>query len=124
MNCPYCNKPVEFLSDSSEIYHGKNYGPVYICRPCQAWVGCHKGTDKPLGRLADKELRNLKIALHDEFDSIWKSGMMKRKDAYQWLAGELGITVDDCHIGMFDNEMCRKALKKVIIYTTLNSEET
>lgn len=114
MNCPYCNKPVEFLADSSEIYHGKNYGPIYVCRTCQAWVGCHKGTTNPLGRLADKELRSLKIALHDEFDSIWKSGMMTRKDAYQWLAGQLGIPVDECHIGMFDNEMCKKAIDVVV----------
>ena len=31
---------------------------IYICKPCDAYVGVHKGTDKALGRLANKELRS------------------------------------------------------------------
>ena len=71
--CPYCDGVIEFLSSSESIYHGRDYGPVYICKPCQAWVGCHRGTIKPLGRLADKELRRAKIAAHDAFDHTAKN---------------------------------------------------
>ena len=46
--CPYCGKPATLLEDSSPIYRGTNFGPVFICWPCEAWVGVHKGTHKPL----------------------------------------------------------------------------
>ena len=35
--CPYCGQPTEYV-DSSEVY-SKNYGKIYLCRPCEAW-GC------------------------------------------------------------------------------------
>jgi hypothetical protein len=34
---------------------------------------------------------------------------MKRPDAYQWLADQLKIPKDKCHIGMFALEMCHRA---------------
>lgn len=111
MNCDYCHKPAE-LVDSEEIY-GRSYNQnMWRCKPCQAWVGCHKGTDKPLGRLANAELRKWKMKVHDVFDPIWKGRAGKaRKTAYQWLANELGIKYRDCHIGMFNIERCQKAVK-------------
>ena len=36
--CPYCGKESELI-DSTEIYNGKSYGKMYICRPCDAYVG-------------------------------------------------------------------------------------
>ena len=57
--CDYCGKPAQFV-DSASVYHGHSYGMVYYCPDCQAWVGVHKGTDRPLGRLADAELRRWK----------------------------------------------------------------
>lgn len=74
-------------------------------------VGCHPGTIKPLGRLATKELRVWKMKAHEAFDPLWKSREMKRGDAYGWLAGELGIRVEKCHIGMFDEAMCGRVIE-------------
>lgn len=48
--CDYCGGPTEYV-DSSVIY-GRSYGMIYLCRPCRAYVGVHRGTNKPLGRLA------------------------------------------------------------------------
>lgn len=53
--CPYCKEQTEYV-DSACIY-GKSYGMIYLCRKCDAYVGVHKGTNKALGRLANKELR-------------------------------------------------------------------
>jgi hypothetical protein len=36
---------------------------------------------------------------------------MKRKECYQWLADNLKISVDDCHIGMMDTETCNRVVK-------------
>jgi hypothetical protein len=84
------------------------------CAPCDAYVGCHSGTTNPLGRLANAELRQAKIAAHAAFDPLWKFHTFKdghqsmtRNAAYQWLADQLGIPRADCHIGMFDVDRCR-----------------
>lgn len=39
--CPYCGERAEFV-DSAEVYHGQSYGLIYLCRPCDAYVGCHE----------------------------------------------------------------------------------
>ncbi len=112
--CPYCGSPAE-LRDSSVIY-GRSYGPAWICASfpkCDSYCGCHKGTTKPLGRLANRELREAKKAAHAAFDRLWKSGAMRRKDAYRWLADNLGISTDACHIGEFDVPLCRRVVELV-----------
>lgn len=106
--CDYCGN-VSRLTTGREVYphiprlHDK---PIYACMPCRAWVGCHPGTTNALGRLANGELRKLKMAAHEAFDPIWREGRMKRKEAYRWLAGKIGVKYEDCHIGMFDADKC------------------
>ena len=108
VKCPYCGKTAE-LVDSIEIY-GRSYGMVYLCRECDAYVGCHPGTDKPLGRLANRELRMWKMRAHSAFDLLWKCRHMRRQQAYAWLAEKLDIPTEQCHIGMFDVDMCQKVI--------------
>lgn len=110
--CDYCGRPAE-LVDSKVVYGGEGYGDIYLCRGCDAYVGVHKGTDRPLGRLANAELRKYKRAVHAQFDPIWKSGRMRRSDAYNWLAQKMGIPSSETHIGMFDVERCRQALQVI-----------
>lgn len=107
--CPYCGKEAELI-DSSVIY-GRSYGMAYICFDCDAYVGTHKGTEKPLGRLANAELRKWKMRAHDAFDPIWKSRKMSRKKAYSWLAEKLKLPEEKTHIGMFDVDMCKKVIE-------------
>ena len=35
---------------------------------------------------------------------------MSRTAAYVWLSEKLGIPTELCHVGMFDEETCRRAL--------------
>ena len=58
--CDYCGRQAEYVD--SKVIYGKSYGMMYLCRNCMAYVGVHKGTDKPLGRLANAELRYWKKA--------------------------------------------------------------
>ena len=116
--CPYCQKKAE-LTDSAEVYGGRSYGLIWLCRPCWAYVGVHKGTTTPLGRLANAELREWKKRAHAHFDPLWKrkierEGCLKSKargSGYKWLANELGIAVKDCHIGMFDIDTCKRVIE-------------
>lgn len=108
MYCPYCGLPPVFTS-SKEIYNGRDFGMIYLCRHCDAYVGVHKGTTTPLGRLADNQLRILKTKAHKAFDIYWfVSG--ERSKAYYSLAKVLGLKREDCHIGLFDIEMCEKVI--------------
>ncbi len=110
--CPYCGKRAELVN--SEDVYGRDYGHrIYICWPCNAYVGCHKDTDRPLGRLANAELRSMKIQAHAAFDPLWQSGQMKRKAAYAWLAEQMNRPVKQTHIGYFDVTECREVIRIV-----------
>ncbi len=63
-----------------------------------------------VGRLANAELRRAKSAAHAAFDPLWQRRPTHRRDAYAWLAEQLGIAVRDCHIGEFDLELCRRVV--------------
>jgi ssDNA-binding Zn-finger/Zn-ribbon topoisomerase 1 len=99
--CPYCNSKVN-LTDSAAVYHGKSYGDIYLCDKypeCDAYVGVHKGTTVPLGTMANKELREWRKKAHAVFDSLWKTGKITRKAAYNKLMLKLGLSkmsVDQC----------------------------
>lgn len=108
--CPYC-RGVPVLCDSSKVY-GRSYGPIWLCE-CGAFCGCHPGTNKPLGRVANQNLRTLKKMAHDSFDKIWKQKIMSRSKAYKWLSKNLGIPEKYTHIGMFSEETCKKVIELV-----------
>lgn len=108
MVCHYCGRDAEFVT-GKVIYpnrpdvFGKRF---YLCRHCEAYVGCHFGTNKPLGILANAELRAAKRQAHYYFDMIWMPNKNRRSDAYRWLASVLKIPDAECHIGMFDLATC------------------
>jgi len=112
MNCPYCNGKAH-LKDSSRIY-GRSYGNVWMCEDyphCDSYVGVHKGTDKPLGRMANARLRELKKMAHELFDPMWRNGPMKRWQAYSWLARKMDMTRKEAHIGEFDESQCERLIE-------------
>lgn len=129
--CPYCGQPTEYV-DSAAVYHGISYGMIYLCRKCDAYVGVHRGTDKALGRLANRSLREWKKRAHYYFDPISRTplinriwpkyipGISNRNKAYRWLAAQMGVEPEVCHIGMFDEfqcecvvAICKDAMKKL-----------
>jgi len=104
LKCPYCNQFSELI-DSAELY-GKSYGMMYICRPCDAYVGCHNDTIKPLGTMADFVTREARKDAHIYFDKLWKKEYMTRSEAYAWLQEQFILPKEKCHIGCFDKEHC------------------
>jgi len=116
--CDYCDRPAKLVTGVA-IYGNRRPDLHHLrfwhcdCVPGGAYVGCHRkgvgqgGGTKPLGRLADAKLREAKQRAHAAFDPLWKGRRMKRHEAYRWLAKELGISFENCHIGMFDVEQCR-----------------
>lgn len=97
---------------------------MYYCHPCDAYVGVHNGTDIPLGRLANRELRRWRNRAHAAFDPLWQKGPYRRRrnDAYVWLAGKMGLTKEETHIAMFDVEQCKQVIQ-IMDYERRTSNE-
>ena len=111
MKCQYCDQDAVWV-DNAEIY-GKRYGNSYmmwLCKPCDAYVGCHQNTKEALGTLANKELRDWRQKAHRLFDPLWKDGSMSRQEAYHWLKTKTGRWV---HMGESDIETCKLVVKIV-----------
>lgn len=60
---------------------------------------------------ADYSTRQARIKAHDLFDQIWKSGTLKRKNAYKKLACFLEIPIEKTHIATFDQEQCQRTIE-------------
>jgi hypothetical protein len=112
--CPYCNRASIKVTGEAIYPHRKDLLSkiFYLCRPCRSYVGCHPGTDKPLGIPANSDLRGARHKAHAAFDPKWRNRVWgTRRQAYSHLAQKLGLTVDECHIGGFDQDMCEKVIE-------------
>ncbi len=119
--CNHCNGMVMLIPNSA-IY-GRSYGDwpyAYACTECDAYVGLHPHTDLPLGTLANKEERQARMENKRAFVQLQERLGISRREAYSWLAKELGIEISKCHWSMFGvdtatraGEACRKTLEKM-----------
>ena len=108
--CPYCQKEIQKVK-SKDVYGYTGFGKIYICFPCNAYVGSHKNTEEPLGTVAKIGRRNARMRAHAAFDPLWKNGGMTRFEAYKWLADKLDIKLKNCHIGYFDEVLCNRVIQ-------------
>lgn len=115
VECNYCGGPAELHGGPAVYPDRKDLQDrcFWVCWNCRAWVGCHSGTDRPFGGLANDELRHARISAHASFDPLWEQGRMTRRDAYAWLAKALGIPKEQCHIGMLCLADCRRVKQLV-----------
>ena len=108
VKCPYCDSDIVY-NDSKKKYYCSNYPK------CDSYTGVHPGTNIPVGRLSNSNLRGLKCEVHGYFDPLWKDSINRgNKDGrtlgYQWLSKEMNIPVEETHIGWFDEEKCLHAI--------------
>lgn len=107
---------------SNTVVYGREWGNglVWLCDQwpsCDGRVGTHSD-GRPLGALADEETRRLRVSVHALVDPIWQrqvaagscSKRRARGNAYAWLQQTLGRTAEECHIGSFTADECRRAL--------------
>ena len=109
MKCPYCLREAKY-GENKEVY-GRNYGQSYMCyycKACDAYVGTHNNTTTPLGTMANKELREMRIKTHKIIDFPWKQKMKTRREVYKMLKKSFGYPV---HIGKSDLEQCKEIIK-------------
>lgn len=73
----------------------------------KATHGAHANSGEPLGTPANKETKEWRMKAHKIFDNLWKSGKMKRQEAYKWMQINLALDSRDAHIGKFDIDTCK-----------------
>jgi len=111
---------------SSDIIHGKGNFPGKAFLQCimnsDHYVGIdHRG--KSYGSLANKDLRELRKKCHGIFDPLWRGENKRfsaREDAYVWLSKEMNMLKSRTHFGMFNEEMCEKAIKIITQFNEKN----
>ncbi len=64
-------------------------------RHCDLW----SWGDAPL---VNRETHEARKAAHAAFDTLWKSGLMSRGEAYRCLQKKLKLTPDECHMKLMD----------------------
>src|ERR1035437_9162470 len=104
--CPYCGSPA-CLTNRGLAFGSGSCGLVWICTKfpdCDAYVGCHPGTTKPLGSLANPLLRQLRIVAHAAFNSWYKRFGLPRREAYNDLAARMGLLEHEAHIAKFGED--------------------
>lgn len=125
VRCPYCGSEAKLVGGLAIYPHRPDLGgkKFWRCKPCDAYVGCHEAGNgqgdgtKPLGRLANAELRKAKKDAHYAFDRLWLDSPNRRRArgaAYAWLADAMGLTADECHIGEMDVQQCRRVFQLVL----------
>ena len=106
MNCPFCKNPAIWIENSS--VYGRNFGKSYmiwLCKPCDAYVGCHNNTKKPLGTIADRATRQARKNTHAILDPLWRNGTYGRKEIYAKLKEHFGREI---HVGESSIEQCKE----------------
>lgn len=87
-----------------ETHYGTRWGcPTEGCTVVK-WSG---STSTP----ADLETRTARIAAHEHFDKLWRSGKFKRQKLYSRLAKFMGLSKKKTHIGHFNIEQCNQVIQ-------------
>jgi ssDNA-binding Zn-finger/Zn-ribbon topoisomerase 1 len=95
---------------------------------CSRWPDCdatHGATSEgePLGIPGDSATRHARKRAHLALDRLWQTAetmypnasdaksikrlqRLARVRSYEWLADQLGLTSEECHIGRFDMATC------------------
>jgi len=113
--CPYCGNQTVLRSADGIYRNNDRHEMLYVCKnypACDAYVRVQKGTTLPLGVMANRELRELRAEAHRQFDKLYKHGYMSKADAYEWLAGILGVPTRDAHIGLLGVLPCKLVIRE------------
>lgn len=115
INCPYCGSPA--LCRPASIVHGSSVLEkgryLYICShwpECDSYVAAHKKDKRPMGNLANKELRHKRMLAHRALEELQQARHMEKWAVYLWLQGHLNLNEEQAHIGLFSEQMCEQVI--------------
>ena len=103
ITCPACGSRA-YLRPASVVYGDKAPDPD------AKYYVCGRKTMLPMGTLADKALRKKRHDAHVALDSLWKNGVMSRKEAYRLLQLSMGLPAEEAHIAKFSAARCDEVI--------------
>jgi len=110
-NCSYCGGNINIVED--KLIYGQTYGnQLFVCEnwpKCNALAKVPPNNTTPVA-LADRILRQARVAAHNAFDRQWKRGKLTRSQAYEKLSRLMSISRAECHISMFDIHQCQEVI--------------
>ena len=106
--CGECGAPM--------VMKTSRFGKFLGCRQfptCKGTHSVHQDTGQPMGTPADKATKEARIKAHASFDTLWKSGVLTRQQAYKWMRQTMGLDGKTGHIGAFTKEQCVRLIALV-----------
>lgn len=97
----------------------------YKCPECGGYVGCHRGSTRPLGVIPTPDIKRARSYIHGLLDPMWRTRKYGKSRGwwYRNIAKELGIP--EYHTGWTRSiEECRdvwRAIKKIENYLSKES---
>ena len=92
--CPKCNSIAKNVQTK--------YGLRSHCCNLWSWKGAP---------LVDRETHITRMTAHKHFDVLWKSGILTRSEAYEWLSRSLNIPKEECHMKIMQYNMAKKVIR-------------
>lgn len=84
----------------------------WLCKPCNAYVGCHQNTKRPLGTITNAETSEWRKKVHAKIDPLWQEGHYSRGELYAKISKEIGKKY---HTGEASIETCKQILEMTFI---------
>lgn len=118
--CNCCGRDA-ILMTGDQIYQNRmdlSDKYFWVCEPCDARVGTHMGTTRPVGKLSTARTRAARMEAHAAFDLLWRYGRrMKRDEAYKWMREALSLSEEgESGIGYLDEDQCKELITKIHQY--------
>lgn len=114
--CCGCNDEVAArLTNGAEIYphrgdlHSLKF---WKCDGCGEAVGCHKSGSKgtrPLGVIANREIKSWRIKIHAKLDPLWKQKAFSRHKIYEILSKRMNMVYHTADLRSVGD--CKRALE-------------
>ena len=115
--CPYCGRQA-VLRPATYVYGERNLDPenyLYVCGgypACDSYIGVHKKSLRPMGTLADGNLRHKRIEAHRALNEVINAGVMTKHGLYIWLQNRLCLSETEMHIGKFSYFRCEETIRE------------
>ena len=96
--CPYCGR-LAVLRPAEYVYGKRNLNPdnyLYVCSGypfCDSYIGVHKKSMRPMGTLANGDLRHKRIEAHRALNKVVQTGIMTKHGVYIWLQNRLCLRI-------------------------------
>ena len=83
--CPYCGKETELIK-GPPVASKQDSDWHYACKPCAAWVLCHKSTTIAYGYVAKVDIRDKRFQLHTLLKKIENKVGCNKSVIYDYMA--------------------------------------